>query len=279
MNVIEWRDGAAWIVDQTRLPGEVVIIPLRDHQAMIEAVRALRIRGAPALGVAGAYGLVLGLQGRRFKSKSDFLARVDSVAKELFESRPTAVNLGWALARMRRRAESIEALDQAVDLLLTEARAIHQEGMALERRLAEHGARLLPNPATVLTHCNTGELATGASGTALGVIKMGVEMGKSVQVIATETRPLLQGARLTAWELVQAKVPVTLITDSMAGYVMRRGGLSCAIVGADRIAANGDTANKIGTYSLAVLAKEHGLSFYIAAPLSTIDLAKKSGAE
>ncbi len=279
IETIAWANGKIRLLDQTRLPGETVYLELSHYQQMIEAIQRLRIRGAPALGVAAAYGLVLGLQGRTFHDRQDFLAKVDEVAQALLHSRPTAVNIGWALKRMRQVAEAIEDVDQAVAILLSEARRIQSEDVEANRSIGRFGAALLPDGATVLTHCNTGTLATAGYGTALGVIRAAVEQGKKIHVLATETRPLLQGARLTAWELVQDGIPATLITDSMAGHLMAGGTVTCALVGADRIAANGDTANKIGTYTLAVLAKEHRIPFYVAAPTSTIDLSKASGAD
>ena len=274
---IRWVRGRLRILDQSRLPVETVYVELNDLEQLIEAIKSLRIRGAPALGVAAAYGLVLGLAGKIFTRREELLSQFDGIAQVLLSSRPTAVNIAWALRRLRRVAESTEELEQASERLLAEAQRIQAEDVENNRRLGAFGAELIPSGATVLTHCNTGSLATAGYGTALGVIRAAVAQGNQVQVLATETRPLLQGARLTTWELVQEGIPVTLITDSMAGHLMARSRVTCVLVGADRIAANGDTANKIGTYTLAVLAKENRLPFYVAAPFSTIDFFTSSG--
>ena len=248
-----------------------------DYRDVVEAIKCLRIRGAPDIGVAAAYGLVVGAQQIEAGSRDQFLAKLKPVSEALASSRPTAVNLFWALERMDRAAQGGEDIAQIRAALLAEAKSIDAENDAANRRLSEFGAELIQDGFTILTHCNAGSLATAGYGTALGVIKMAREQGKNVDVYADETRPLLQGARLTTWELIQDCIPVTLITDSMAGHFMKKGVIDCVIVGADRIAANGDVANKIGTYSVAVLARENGIPFYVAAPVSTIDFSLASG--
>ncbi len=274
---IEWSAGRLRLLDQTRLPEEEVWLTLADHRAVAEAVRSMRVRGAPAIGVAAAYGLALAARASAASDRDGLLAELRAAADELAATRPTAVNLSWALTRTLAAAEvapDAEALRRAV---LDEAQRIQREDLEANRRLGRLGAELLPQAATVLTHCNTGALATAGYGTALGVVRAAVELGKQVRVVATETRPQLQGARLTAWELARDGIGCTLIVDAAAGALMRRGGIDLVIVGADRIAANGDTANKIGTYTLAVLAREHRLPFYVAAPTSSIDRSLPTG--
>jgi methylthioribose-1-phosphate isomerase len=268
---IEWLGNRVRIIDQTRLPREEVYLELDDYQSLASAIAELKIRGAPAIGIAGAYAVALGALKIDSVARSTFLERLRAVIGAIAATRPTARNLFRALERMQRVVESGGDVPQIKSRLVSEAQKIHAEEAAATERLSRFGAELIPDGATVLTHCDTGPLATSGYGTGLGVIKMAHERGKSPRVLATETRPLLQGARLTTWELKRAGIPVTLITDSMAGYFMHRGEVTCVIVGADRIAANGDTANKIGTYSLAVLAQENGIPFYIAAPTTTID--------
>ncbi len=265
------------LLDQTRLPAETIYRELDDYQEIIGAIKRLEVRGAPAIGIAAAYGVAVGV---RQVGKFDDAA-VDKIIGEIRAARPTAVNLFWALDRVRDayqkgRPSSLEA---ALALLWREAEAIHHEDEEMCRRIGRNGAELVRDGDVILTHCNTGALATGGIGTALGVIYTAVEQGKKICVYADETRPLLQGARLTAWELKEAGIPVTLICDSVAGMLMAQGKIKIAIVGADRIARNGDTANKIGTYSVAVLAKEHGVPFYVAAPTSTFDPGIATGEE
>ena len=279
MQPVEFLGTKIKIVDQTQLPGRLVFVTFRSYTEVVDAIKALKVRGAPAVGVAAAYGIALGAQDIKASDKSDFLSQLDKILHAFAASRPTAVNLFAAIDRMKSAASAADlaAIKQA---LIDEAKAIHADEQAATERLSRIGAELIQDGFTVLTHCNAGPLATAGYGTALGVIKAAAEQGKKkIEVIATETRPLLQGARLTAWELMQDNIPVTLITDSMAGYFMSRGKVSCVLLGADRIAANGDTANKIGSYTLAVLAKENGIPFYVAAPTSTIDLSLKSGTE
>ena len=277
--IIEWLGDRIRIIDQTELPHKEVFLDLHDYHEVADAIKKLRIRGAPDIGVAAAYGLALGAQSIEASSKEQFLAKLRPVSKTLASSRPTAVNLFWALERINKVAQSGRSVPQIKKRLLAEAQRIEAENDDANRRLSELGAELILDGFTILTHCNAGSLATAAYGTALGVIKMAKEQGKKVKVYATETRPLLQGARLTTWELLKENIPVTLITDNMAGHFMNKGVIDCVIVGADRIAANGDVANKIGTYSLAVLATESGIPFYVAAPVSTIDLSLSSGSD
>jgi methylthioribose-1-phosphate isomerase len=274
------RPGHVRMIDQTRLPTELVVLDVRTPEQMFDAIRRLAVRGAPAIGVAAAFGLLLGIQGHDEKDRADALGRAKETAAYLAEARPTAVNLFWALERMVARASrDFEAGGGIVDGLFEEARAIFDEDRDICRRIGEVGEKLLRDGATVLTHCNAGGLATSDYGTALAPIYAAKERGKRVAVFADETRPLLQGSRLTAWELMQSGVDVTLITDSMAARVMFERRIDLVLVGADRIARNGDVANKIGTYGVAVLAREHGIPFYVCAPLSTFDRRIESGDE
>ncbi|MBD3402482.1 S-methyl-5-thioribose-1-phosphate isomerase [candidate division GN15 bacterium] len=263
------------LLDQTKLPGEVVYREIDDYQDVITAIKRLEVRGAPAIGIAAAYGLAIGVQQANDASKET----IAKIATDIKNARPTAVNLAWAVDRVLGRLEQDkpDGFDATLKLLWDEAEQIHNEDRALCRRIGEHGAALINPGDAVLTHCNTGALATGGIGTALGVIYVADEQGKKITVYADETRPLLQGARLTSWELTEAKIPVTLIADSVAGMLMRQGKVQHVIVGADRIARNGDVANKIGTYAVAVLAKQHGVPFYVAAPYSTFDKNIETG--
>ncbi|MBI2831319.1 MAG: S-methyl-5-thioribose-1-phosphate isomerase [Chloroflexi bacterium] len=279
IKVIEWLGDRVRLLDQTRLPRDEVYLETDRYQDIASAIAELKIRGAPAIGVAGAYGVALGALGIEAKSGEGFQKKLLKVIKDIGSTRPTARNLFQALERMQRVAESTKAVGDIKQALIDEALKIHRETLESDLKLSELGSALIRDGWTVLTHCNTGVLATAGYGTALGVIKKAAEQGKKIEVIATETRPLLQGARLTAWELQRAGIPFHLITDSMAGYFMKQGKINCVIVGADRIAANGDTANKIGTYTLAVLAHEHGIPFYVAAPTTTIDMSIASGDE
>jgi methylthioribose-1-phosphate isomerase len=278
---LEWiggPDGFLRLLDQTRLPGEIVYRDCRTVEDVWEAIRTLRVRGAPAIGVAAACGIVLGTQ----QSTLERVAQdVDQACDYLATARPTAVNLVWAVDRMRgvakRRYNMPPDVRKFREALRREAETIEQEDCAMCRAIGQHGAELVPNDGGVLTHCNAGALATAGSGTALSVLYAAAENGKRFRVFADETRPLLQGARLTAWELQQHGIDCTVICDNMAGQVMREGRVQMVVVGADRIAANGDTANKIGTYSVAVLAHAHGIPFYVAAPSSTFDLSLETG--
>ena len=278
---VEWKDGAVRLLDQSKLPAVVEFLDCRDYQVVADAIRTLKVRGAPAIGVTAAMGVALGAQAVHTTDYSSFAQAVIKICDELAATRPTAVNLFWALERMKQKLASLG--DQPVAaikrLLVDESQAILEEDINLCKRMGRHGAELIQDGQTVLTHCNAGSLATAGYGTALGVIRAAHDQGKKIKVIADETRPVLQGARLTAWELMQDHIPVTLITDNMAGSLMRQGKIQLCVVGADRIAANGDVANKIGTYSVAVLAKAHNIPFYVAAPYSTIDLKTKSGDE
>ncbi len=267
------------MLDQTRLPAEVRYSTCRTAEEVAEAIRRMVIRGAPAIGVAAAMGIALGMKDHAAESLPDLEARLEKLAILFASTRPTAVNLFWAIERMKRlfEARKGEGGRAAVAALAAEALRIRDEDLEINRRMGRNGESLIPEGARILTHCNAGGLATAGYGTALGVIRAAVEKGKRVEVLADETRPFLQGSRLTAWELAQDGIPVTVITDSAAGHFLSRGEVDLAIVGADRIAANGDVANKIGTYPVAVLARENGVPFYVAAPLSTIDLSLPSG--
>jgi methylthioribose-1-phosphate isomerase len=275
---VAWDDGAVVMIDQRRLPAEEVYLRCLDHAEVARAIRDMAVRGAPAIGVAAALGIALGVRNSPAEGEA-LRAAFDRICQEMAATRPTAVNLFWAIERMRRRFETDTARGGRAlrDALLEEARAIEDEDVAACRRIGDLGAELIPERARVLTHCNAGALATAGYGTALGVIRSAARQGKIRNVLADETRPYLQGARLTAWELAREGIPTTLIADSMAGHMMARGEVDAVVVGADRIAANGDVANKIGTYTVAVLARENGVPFYVAAPVSTIDLRTPSG--
>ncbi|MBV9601906.1 MAG: S-methyl-5-thioribose-1-phosphate isomerase [Chloroflexi bacterium] len=270
------------LVDQTRLPRETVYVTCRSAEDVAHAIRSMQVRGAPAIGVAAAYGLALAALAQSTENSATFMAALQKAAEDLRQTRPTAVNLQWALDRVLQRARTtlgVEGVKAAKQGVLALADEMADEDVAVNRRIGAHGLSLVSPSANILTHCNAGALATVDYGTALGVVRAAHEAGRDIHVFVDETRPFLQGARLTAWELQRLGVPMTLITDSMAGYFMSRGKVDLVVVGADRIAANGDVANKIGTYSVAVLARENGVPFYVAAPISTIDLALASGAE
>lgn len=275
---IEWLpEGRVRYLDQTRLPHEEVWKETSDHSVIAEAIRRLEVRGAPLIGIAAAYGLAAAALSIDERETARFRAELERAASELMATRPTAVNLAWAIRRCFAAIDGIDEIDEVRRTLVHEARRIHEEDVAGNQRMGALGASLLPSGARVLTHCNAGSLATGGYGTALGVIRAAMERGTLTHVYNTETRPLLQGARLTAWELQADEIPSTLVVDSAAGSLMQRGLLDAVITGADRIAANGDVANKIGTYQVAVLARENGIPFYVAAPTSTIDLAIATG--
>ena len=276
---IRWDDGVLKLLDQTRLPLEQITIEIRDYRAATDAIRDMQVRGAPAIGVTAAYAVAMAANEVQAPSHADFMARLEAAGAQIEAARPTAVNLHWAVQRMLQVAESVPDLRDMAGTLLAEAQRIQEEDEAINRRLGDLGKDLIPEGGSVLTHCNAGALATAAFGTAVGVIRASWEAGRRFEVFNTETRPFLQGARLTAWEFQQLGIPSTLIVDSAAGMLMREGRIGCVITGADRIAANGDTANKIGTYSLAVLARENGIPFYVAAPISTVDLRLTSGDE
>jgi len=274
---VEFVENKVIILDQTQLPHKVVFVELDDYRDIARAIKEMQVRGAPAIGVVSAYGVVLGARKITTDNKDDFLSQLNIILNIFRATRPTAVNLFRTLNRMRQVAEKSKNVADLKKALLKEARKIHSEEETATERLSQIGARLIENGFTILTHCNTGTVATAGYGTALGIIKAAWKQGKKISVLATETRPLLQGARLTAWELLQENIPVTLITDSTAGYFMKQGKVDCVVVGADRIVANGDVANKIGTYTLAVLAQENGIPFYVAAPTSSVDLSSSSG--
>ena len=279
VDTLRWRDGRLELIDQRLLPQRLEYVACADATDTARAIADMVVRGAPAIGCAAAYGVALAAL-RRIDASPDALDRaLEGAFAVLAASRPTAVNLFWALERMRRARAAVrgESPRRVAQHLFDEALAIHREDLEANRSLGRHGAALVPNGARIMTHCNAGALATAGHGTALGVVRSARDCGKRVTVIANETRPFLQGARLTAWEMVQERIPVTLVTDGMAGHLMQRGAVDLVLVGADRVAANGDVANKIGTYTLAVLAARHGLPFYVAAPLSTIDLAVRDG--
>jgi methylthioribose-1-phosphate isomerase len=276
---IEWLGDRVRIIDQSRLPWEESYLELADHREVASAITELKIRGAPAIGVVGAYGIALGAAKIETGDKFEFQAEFSKVIDAIAATRPTARNLFWAIERMRRVAQSGENVSKIKSALVAEARKIHSQEEEATRKLSQLGAELIRDGSTVLLHCNAGPLATAGFGTSMGIVFQAKEQGKKISAFATETRPVLQGARLTVWELKKAGIPVTLITDSMAGHFMQRGEIDCVLVGADRIAANADTANKIGTYTLAVLARENDVPFYVAAPTSTIDPALPTGAE
>src|SRR6266700_465604 len=279
IKTLEWTSGGVRFIDQTKLPTEEIYVTCNSYQEVAAAIRDMIVRGAPAIGVAAAMGLALGVQQSRAADVRSLRADFDEMAKVMGATRPTAVNLFWAIRRMKEKFESVasQPLPQIKATLAHEAQQMHVEDIAANEAMGRHGATLMPASGGVLTHCNAGALATCGYGTALGVIRAAVEAGKQIHVFADETRPFLQGARLTAWELMKDGIQTTVIADNMAGAMMRQGKIKAVVVGADRIAANGDVANKIGTYTVAVLAKEHGIPFYCAAPWSTIDTATATG--
>lgn len=281
MRTIEWQDGKVRLIDQLRLPNEFIVLEYTDWHGVADAIKTMKIRGAPAIGAAAAFGLALAVWQNHGKPRPQVLAEFSRAADALAQTRPTAVNLFWAIQRMSAVANSPQwkTADQVIEAVVTEAQHIADEDVEINKRIGAHGAALIQDGANILTHCNTGALAVVDYGTALGVVRAAHEQGKHIHVWVDETRPFLQGARLTAWELQQAGIPCTLITDNMAGHFMSRGKVDIVLLGADRIAANGDFANKIGTYSVAVLAKENGIPFYSVAPTSTVDLGIHSGAE
>ncbi|MBN2029543.1 S-methyl-5-thioribose-1-phosphate isomerase [bacterium] len=279
VKTIEWLGGKIRIIDQTQLPEQLIYLTIDRVEELAEAIRNLRIRGAPAIGIAGAMGVALTAFQHTEEDKNRWIEKLISTIHILKETRPTAVNLFWALDRMRRLINSTEdeSVETIRDRLVEEALSILEEDRQICRRIGKNGAALIPQEATILTHCNAGSLATADYGTALGVVYTAVESGKKVKVYADETRPLLQGSRLTAWELKESGIDVTVICDSAAGFLMEQKKIDCILVGADRIAANGDVANKVGTYTLAVLAQKHRIPFYVVAPLSSFDFSITSG--
>ncbi len=276
---MEWTGDRLILVDQRKLPHVVEYVECKTHEEVARAIKEMIVRGAPAIGAVAAFGFVLGAKQFSHLKTESFTEHIETVRKNLASTRPTAVNLFWALERMYRKTQQTSDIDQLLSILEEEAMKIAKEDIEVNRAIGMYGQTLLKDGDTVLTHCNAGALATVDYGTALGVIRAAVENGKRIRVYVDETRPYLQGARLTAWELVQLGVETVLITDNMAGWVMKQGKVNAVIVGADRIAANGDVANKIGTYSVAVLANRNGVPFYVAAPVSTIDIKIKDGTQ
>ncbi len=277
MKPIEWLDGAIRLLDQSKLPLEESYIQTADWRVLADAVRTMKVRGAPLIGITAAYAVALAAAEFSRSSRSDFRPSLERVLQDLARTRPTAVNLFWALDRMGQVLHAAEGPEAAPGALLAEALSIHRDDRLRCARISSFGEKLIREGSSVLTHCNAGALATGGDGTALGIIRAAHAKGNIANVFVDETRPLLQGARLTAWELMKEGIPATLITDSTAGALMAAGRIDCILVGADRIAANGDTANKVGTYSLAVLARYHGVPLYVAAPTTTIDPATATG--
>jgi methylthioribose-1-phosphate isomerase len=279
IRTIEWAGSAVVMLDQRLLPGQEIYNSYTDYFQVAGAIRSMVIRGAPAIGVAAAMGIALGVQNAKARTVEELEPEFARICETIASTRPTAVNLFWAVERMRRvfKTARTGGPDAIRTALVAEAQAMHREDVEANRAMGRYGQELIPAKARVLTHCNAGALATAGYGTALGVVRAAIEAGKEIEVYADETRPFLQGARLTAWELQKENIPVTVITDNMAGYFLGRRLIDCVIVGADRIAANGDVANKIGTYSVAVLAKESGVPFFVAAPISTLDLTMPDG--
>jgi methylthioribose-1-phosphate isomerase len=278
---LEWTDRGVRFIDQTKLPTEETYITCATYQEVADVIRTMVVRGAPAIGVTAAMGVALGVKNSKAESSADLKRELDQICEVIGKTRPTAVNLFWGMRRMQQKFETLRARPVAqIKLgLIEEAKRMHAEDVAVNQAMGRHGAALMPANGGVLTHCNAGALATCGYGTALGVIRAAVEQGKHIHVYADETRPFLQGSRLTAWELVKDGIPTTVISDNMSGAMMRQGKIGAVVVGADRIAANGDVANKIGTYTVAVLAKEHGIPFYVAAPISTVDLDTQDGSK
>lgn len=281
IQTLEWTDQGVRFIDQTKLPTEETYVNCTTYQQVADVIRNMVVRGAPAIGVSAAMGIALGVKNSKAENVGDLKRDFDQTCDVIGKTRPTAVNLFWAIKRMQQKFETVRVrpVEQIRKALIEEAQRMHAEDIAINQAMGQHGAALMPASGGVLTHCNAGALATAGYGTALGVIRAAVEAGKKIQVYADETRPFLQGARLTAWELVKDGIPTTVISDNMSGAMMRQGKIGAVIVGADRIAANGDVANKIGTYTVAVLAKEHSIPFYVAAPISTVDLETPDGSK
>lgn len=279
IQTLEWTEQGVRFIDQTKLPTEETYLTCKTHEQVADAIRTMVVRGAPAIGVAAAMGIALGVKASKAENVGELKRKFDVICDNMGTTRPTAVNLFWAIARMREKFERVRehSVAQIKEALVEEGKRMHAEDIAANQAMGRHGAKLMPSSGGVLTHCNAGALATAGYGTALGVIRAAVEAGKKIHVYADETRPFLQGSRLTAWELMKDGIPTTVISDNMAGAMMKQGKIGAIVVGADRIAANGDVANKIGTYTVAVLAKENGIPFYVAAPLSTVDLACADG--
>ncbi len=284
IQTLEWTESGVVFIDQTKLPTEEVYVTCTTHQQVADVIRNMVVRGAPAIGVAAAMGIALGVKNSKATNAADLKKDFDQICEAIRQTRPTAVNLFWAIRRMTEKFETlrprtIAEIRQAQQVMIEESQRMHAEDIAANQAMGRHGATLMPSSGGVLTHCNAGALATAGYGTALGVIRAAVEAGKKIHVYADETRPFLQGSRLTAWELMKDGIPTTVISDNMAGVMMQQGKIGAIVVGADRIAANGDVANKVGTYTVAILAKEHGIPFYVAAPISTVDLATPDGSK
>ncbi len=281
IKTLEWTADGVRFIDQTKLPTEEVYVTCSDYEEVADAIRTMIVRGAPAIGVAAAMGIALGTRDAEGDHVSELRRNFNQICDTMGETRPTAVNLFWAIDRMKARFEQLseQPVAHIKQALIAEAQRMYVEDIAANEAMGKHGAVLLPSSGGVLTHCNAGALATCGYGTALGVIRAAIESGKTIHVFADETRPFLQGSRLTAWELMKDNIPTTVISDNMAGAMMRQGKIGAVIVGADRIAANGDVANKIGTYTVAVLAKEHGIPMYVAAPWSTVDMETPDGSK
>jgi methylthioribose-1-phosphate isomerase len=279
IKTVEWTNAGVRLIDQTKLPTEETYVTCKTYEEVADAIRTMIVRGAPAIGVTAAMGVALGVRDSRAGDHAELRRDFERISEALAATRPTAVNLFWAIRRMRDKFEQLSAqpIARIQQELVTEAQQMRVEDIAANQAMGQHGAVLLPSSGGILTHCNAGALATCGYGTALGVIRAAVDSGKKLHMFVDETRPFLQGSRLTAWELMKDNIPATLISDNMAGAMMHQGKIDAVIVGADRIAANGDVANKIGTYTVAVLAKEHGIPFYVAAPFSTVDLATPDG--
>jgi methylthioribose-1-phosphate isomerase len=281
IQTLEWTDQGVRFLDQTKLPTEETYVSCTTYREVADVIRNMVVRGAPAIGVAAGMGVALGVKNSTAESAADLKRDLDQICDVIGKTRPTAVNLFWAIRRMQAKFETLREhpVAQIKQSIVEEAIRMHAEDIAINQAMGKHGAALMPASGSVLTHCNAGALATAGYGTALGVIRAAVEAGKKIHVYADETRPFLQGSRLTAWELMKHGIPTTVISDNMSGAMMRQGKIGAVIVGADRIAANGDVANKIGTYTVAVLAKEHGIPFYVAAPISTVDLETPDGSK
>src|SRR6267154_2837751 len=281
IQTLEWTEQGVRFIDQTKLPTEETYLTCKTHEEVADAIRTMVVRGAPAIGVAAAMGIALGMKNSKAQSVGELKQELDLICDNMGRTRPTAVNLFWAIRRMQEKFERLRVrpVAQIKQELIEEAKRMHAEDIAANQAMGRHGATLMPSEGGVLTHCNAGALATAGYGTALGVIRAAVEAGKKIHVYADETRPFLQGSRLTAWELMKDGIPTTVISDNMAGSMMKQGKIGAIVVGADRIAANGDVANKIGTYTVAILAKEHNIPFYVAAPISTVDLDCSDGSQ
>lgn len=279
IQTVEWTEEGVRFIDQTKLPTEETYVNCTTHEQVADVIRTMVVRGAPAIGVSAAMGIALGMKNSSAANAMELKQDLDAVCDVIGRTRPTAVNLFWAIRRMREKFDRVrgQSVAHIKEDLIEESKRMHAEDIAANQAMGEHGATLMPNSGGVLTHCNAGALATAGYGTALGVIRAAVEQGKKIHVYAGETRPFLQGSRLTAWELMKDGIPTTVIADNMAGVMMKQGKIGAVVVGADRIAANGDVANKIGTYTVAVLAREHGIPFYVAAPISTVDLECPDG--